>query len=255
MKKIISIMLCVGMLLSFAACSGSENKEASAPTAEPTEAPTPEPTEAPTPELTEAPTPEPTAVPTPEPTAPSDGAISSDDLFGTINGDAYENRFLGIGCRLEGWHYASREEIAATYNLMEYIFSDDVSELIENNQSTIIMLAINANHSKTVTIAVENTIYMYGSPLSAEQYIDLSIPSLEAMLSEAGITDLSVTHETMTFLGSEKPCITITGAFQGNEILEKMVFLERGDYLAYVCFTVSNGGEIGELPDAFFSIM
>ncbi len=53
MKKIISIMLCVGMLLSFAACggNGAENGQQTADnTAAPTEAPTPAPTEAPTPE-------------------------------------------------------------------------------------------------------------------------------------------------------------------------------------------------------------
>ncbi|MBR0157119.1 MAG: PT domain-containing protein [Clostridia bacterium] len=60
MKKIISIMLCVGMLLSFVACSGngSENGQQTADnTAAPTEAPTPGPTAVPTADPTLTPDP------------------------------------------------------------------------------------------------------------------------------------------------------------------------------------------------------
>ena len=73
MKKIVSILLCVIMLLSLAACRGNQTAvvdstavpttEVSVTTTMPTEVPTETPTDEPTAVPTEAPTPEPTEIP------------------------------------------------------------------------------------------------------------------------------------------------------------------------------------------------
>ena len=79
MKKTLSFLLAILMLLSLCACGGAQTSAApetdteaasEAPTEEAAEAPTEEATEAPTEEATEAPTEEATEVPTEEPTEP-----------------------------------------------------------------------------------------------------------------------------------------------------------------------------------------
>ncbi len=260
MKRFICAALALLMLAALAACgSGSKDADASTkndPTAEPTEAPTPEPTEAPTPEPTEAPTPEPTEAPTPEPTAPSDGAISSDDLFGTIDGDVYESRFLGIGCRLEGWHYLTQEEIATTYNMAKYLYSDDVTELLENSPSTTIMSALEpVGGMRNINITLQNTELSFGDYLSEEQIIDIMMPILENTLAQAGYEDLAIERQTVTFLGAEKACITVTGKLYGFDILQKMVFQFHDKYAAYITFTGMNGSQVDDLIAAFYAVV
>ena len=68
MKKLVSIILLAAMLLTLAACRGTDDPvtdPTAAPTAAPTSVPTEAPTTAPTEVPTEAPTPEPTVVPEP----------------------------------------------------------------------------------------------------------------------------------------------------------------------------------------------
>ncbi len=245
MKRFLCAALALLMLTALAACgSGSKDADASAkndPTAVPTAAPTPEPT------------PEPTAAP--EETSAPGGAISGDELFGTVSGDAYENRFLGIGCRLPGWHYLSQEEIAEQYNLAKYICSDDVTELLENNPATTVMFASSEDGQRNINIQVQNLRLSFGGVYSEEQILNIYVPMLENMLTQAGYTDLSIERGTVRFLGSERSCITITGKIYGIDIRQKQLFIFRDKYASFITFTGMSGTDVDDLIAAFYSIV
>ena len=44
------------------------------------------------------------------------GAVDAASVFGTVEGDTYENTLLSIGCKLKGWHYNSKEEMMTLNN-------------------------------------------------------------------------------------------------------------------------------------------
>ena len=56
-----------------------------------------------------------------------------DEMFGTVTDDTYENPFLGLGCRLEGWHYYSDEELQGVNQRTKDALSDEFDDLVDQS--------------------------------------------------------------------------------------------------------------------------
>ena len=84
-----------------------------------------------------------------------------DEMFGTVTDDTYENPFLGLGCRLEGWHYYSDEELQGVNQRTKDALSDEFDDLV--GQSIGLMMVEQPGGMQNANIQLQNIKIMYPS--------------------------------------------------------------------------------------------
>ena len=241
MKKLLSIILILTMLLSLTACGGSSSAATTtAPetTVQETEAPTTEEptTEEPTTEepTTEEPTTEePT---TEEPTTEAPAANVDESKIGHIVDGVYTNAFIGITCTLDDyWTIATREEMAQIQGLTADMMSDeDLAEMLKNSGSVYDLYAFGDEGLVTLNIIMENQGLLYSVILSEQDYVDLSLPQVGHALESMGLTDVECSAVTVSFAGKDHAGIQIHALYEGFDFYETVVCVKVGNYLSVI---------------------
>ena len=78
------------------------------------------------------------------------------DLYGTTDGDVYENSFAGIGCRLEGWSFKTREQIDQQNRAAMEKLGEALDQTIEEANAVIVMAAEDAYGRSNVSVSVSD---------------------------------------------------------------------------------------------------
>ena len=158
-------------------------------------------------------------------------------LFGTISGDTYENSFIGIGCRLDGWHYYSDEEIEQTNQIAKEKVSEELHDLL--NQNITVMAAETADSLQNVNIQIRNvkdyvSVYnQYGLQFIAESSLDQFKSSLEA----TGMSDIQLSTGSLNIGGEDFAYIGGQYVLSGVPLYFRQMWVLRGDFLAYITAT------------------
>lgn len=222
MKRFISILLALTLVLALAGCSG--NKEPSGTITPQTDAPQ-ETTAAPAEEATEA----------------------TVDL-GEMKGGVYTNAYAGFACSLdESWQYYTAEELQDLSDLTQEVLQD--SALAEQtgkfDQITDMMAE---NYERLTTINVNYTRLSAADRLSfalmsEEQLIDATLQQKDLLVqtyAQAGIDVTSMEKTQVTFLGENHFAIHTVGSIEDTPyyILQLFRFNLGGQY--YVTLTLAS---------------
>ena len=252
MKRIAALILLAAMLLSLAACGNNPSGAGAEPTSTPetSEAPASEP-----PEEIPAETDEPDAE-TPdqagEPEAPSEPVLGV--YYADTN--TYENELIGLGCQLdEEWRVYSADEMAALNGMMVDMMTDEtIAEQLESSGYVQAFYAQLGDDPVTVNITVENLGLLYGTLLDEQQYAELSVDQLPAVLESIGLENLSTEITTTTFLGSEHTAINVYGQIQGVDFYETLVCVKVNRYMACVTAASYLADVTGDVLDMFYAL-
>lgn len=134
--------------------------------------------------------------------------------LGTVNGSVYENEYLGIGCRLDGWYIYNIEDLANHNSLTtgvslsaEELSSDLHSKIMEYGTITLfgaIVPGSSATISITITYneGIEASANAYGMENFVSMLKDRISSSYQEMLGQdATIDTVSVQIGNKTFYG------------------------------------------------------
>ena len=160
-------------------------------------------------------------------------------VLGVINGDTYENAFLGIGCTLEGWKYLTEEEILESNNLAKDILSEEGQKILEESTNFIMMAAQSPDGLNNVNIQVRNaadymeTFKMMGMMAVAEAGLD----SFKTSLESSGFTDVSVSVKEITIGDQTVPCLRGEYKISSIQAYFYQPWLTSGDYLVFITLT------------------
>lgn len=276
MKKVLAILLTLALLLALAGCGGKEASlasdmksaandrlEAQKDTEEDeteekeTEAAEEADEESPAekePEDEDAPA---EAAPAEEAEAAADD--SAEDFwaaFGTTKDGTYINEDLGFGCTLdEEWILLSEDEIAALNQLSIDSFDDEtIQEQLANVDMFYELVAQHGQGLGMIQVVVENLGRLYGSVLTLDQYIELTVQSLEASMPATGIQDCVVETLTVRFGGGDRDAIRFTGNMSGVEIYQMMVPIKYGEQVALYAVTSYGEDLCGEYLSLFYAV-
>lgn len=228
MKKFLTTLLALVMMLSFAACSGKQPFDGGA---EVTPSPTASATQTLEPEATEEPAAQ-TAEPTNEPEA------STDPILGVYSEDTntYENEYIGIGCKLDSdWVVYDEEQIAELNGIVVNMITDEaIADQLEKSGYLQPFYALTEEGLVTVNITLENLGLLYGSLLDEQAYAEIASEQLPSAFEGLGMTDVTVETDTVTFAGGEHAAIFVSGSLEGIEFHEILVCMKVGRYIANI---------------------
>ena len=213
MKKVLSVLLAMLMLLSLVAC-GEDNKPASSVNNTPATS---------------------TVESKDESSDTSSNDIAEEKLFvrGVVENNVYTNEFAGVRFTApEAMTFYTDEEIAAVYGASEEMFNITLDTSIIYD-----MYAMNPETGATVNVNYENMGLLYGSLLTAESYLAASKSNLEAVFNNTpGMNVTSLEQSTVNVGGEEMPCINLVIDINGMSLYETLVTKEADNYM--MVFTV-----------------
>ena len=245
MRRISVLLLILSLMLTMLiGCS----KESTDPTTESTAEST---TAAPTTEepTTEEPT---TEEPSEEPTTEATEEIG---LLGTLNGNTYENPLAGFGCNLDdSWYIYNDAEMAALMGLAANMYTDEnIKATVEASGTAMVFYAAQNMSMPNLNITVEN-IGTTASLITADQYVDVLLLSLEQTLSSAGFTNITMEKTTVSFAGEDVPAVALAAEVSGVPISELLIPVVRDSYIFNTTICSSTAEECLDVLPLFYAV-
>lgn len=225
MKKIISLLLALAMVLSLAACgsSASEPPKGDIKPLEDTQQES-------APEKQE------------EQTQPAEEE-DNDFSLGAMQGGIYENAYAGFACKLdENWVYKTAEELQDVTGLTEEMFEGSDLDLSSYNQ-ILDMMAECSDPLASINIqytALSTQERIAHAMAGEEGIIDATLQQKDMLIStyaQAGIDVSAMEKVTVNFCGEERYAIHTTASIQGTNYFILQLFCTNiGPY--YVTITL-----------------
>jgi len=242
MKKIISLLLALAMVLSLAACgsSASEPPKGDIKPLEDTKQ------ENNTPEQEEETQP-----------AEEDNSFS----LGAMQGGIYENTYAGFGLKLdENWVYKTAEELQDVTGLTEEMFEGTDLDLSSYNQILDMMAECadplaSINIQYTALSAQERLAHRLAGE---EGLIDGTLGQKDLLIStyaQAGIEVSAMEKVTVNFCGEEHFAIHTTSTIQGmNYYILQLFFTNTGPYYVTVTMGAFVEDTTPQLAELFYKL-
>ncbi|MBR6165342.1 MAG: hypothetical protein IKQ45_05390 [Clostridia bacterium] len=178
--------------------------------------------------------------------------IETADLLGTITGETYENSFLGIGCRLEGWHYYTDEEIEETNQITMENLAAEIRKLASENIA--VMVAETADSLQNVNIQLRN-VAQYTSVYNEVGLVSIAQSSLDQFkesLEASGMNDVDTHLDSVNISGEDIPGIGGSYTLSSYPIYFMQLWILRGDFLVYLTATTILEDQTEEVLSHFY---
>lgn len=170
----------------------------------------------------------------PEPAAPATPA-EKNLTRGTVNGNVYENSFIGMGFQApEDWTYLSDEQIGQTMGMA--IDYGDLQKMLDEYESFIDAAVVGANGDNIIFAIQKKPDDLKDT--SFEEVYKATISALRKQLNESGVYDtVSVTTCDVTIDNKTFPGYVVNSKVQGREMKQKTFLADLGDCIAIINIT------------------
>lgn len=235
MKKLLALLLALVMVLSLAACAEEEEESSSRrrkqkeTTTEVTED-TAELEE--TEEVTEAET-EPEEL----------------DPFGTVDGQVYENAYLGFGIELDpDWSIATQEEAAQMVGVGADVMGID-EQLAKGIYCDLYALTAD-NTSLNIMLQQENVnTRAFTDEEIMENTLEVTVSQFEGM----GMTDIQTKIGEVEFAERDCAVVALMGSMGDVTLYMGQVMWREGDYIAIITVSARDSDNL-DVMDTFYSL-
>lgn len=178
--------------------------------------------------------------------------------FCTIEGNVYENAFLGFGCKLgDGFSFYSAEQLASMNGFTTPPTPQEARAHLDSDGSYTEMFASSGDSLRSINIQFQNiqeTYYESPEEFDLNETLESSVKQLYTVLEGAGYSDLVVEHTQEPLAGEVLDCLVISGSYYGYVINQKEFCKHVGAYLAMITFSSFGEDQNAEMMEWFYKL-
>lgn len=181
---------------------------------------------------------------------------ASDKEFsmGAVEGLTYENKFIGIGCKLSSdWAFYTDEEIKELNNLSEEIMGDELTETIKEADIVYDMYASTAE-GDTININLEKATALQVLSLDLKENFKAIFDSLKTSFEGAGFTDVNYELSTVKIGDKDFDCMNITMKLEGVTLYETLISIKCSNYLASIAVASIDKATVDSALASFYLV-
>lgn len=178
------------------------------------------------------------------------------DWLGTVNGSVYENAVAGFGCNLEGWTYATQEEIIATQELTKEQLTEDLAKAMEEAQSVTVMMATSADQMKNVNLAIQDVseyISIYES-IGMDGLLTLIKGQMETAYAAQGMKDVVCDIIQVDISGKSFYAMQVSCTYMGVPVYQKQLADVKGNNMIMLTVTTYFSDGCDEVLANFYTV-
>lgn len=169
---------------------------------------------------------------------------------GKIEGDTYKSEYLGLEfTKPSSWVFSTDEEIASAMNLGSEMLGDKFKEAVEKNPSIYDMMVVDSITRTNINISYENLAKTLSTNITEEQYLDAAKKQL------AGVSGMTVKFSDKTEkvkLGeNEYTKVTCTTTASGVSMTQVYYVRKVDKYMSVVIATIVSGYTVDEIEAMF----
>ena len=167
----------------------------------------------------------------------SDSSDSGENISGEISGNTYENKFFDVKIALDdNYHFATEEELKTLNSTITdmNIFSDNkaAQKALDNGTVMIVTYAVDGTTGKTLNVVLQSVGSLQGALANEQSLLEAGKKDTIAALEGQGLTDVTATIETVTFLGEEHPSLLLSAKINGADLYQRCICLIKDGYIA-----------------------
>ena len=182
------------------------------------------------------------------------GTASIADISGSVEGSAYENEYLGIGCQFDGWYFYDKDELKEINSFNVEQWPQDLRGIIQKQENTTLMFAETPNKMLNVNISVsydpdaEFQAELFGVKKMVSMLHNQVMYSLRKKWGE----DVSLT-ETSASIGSKVYYgFDATYMASGETIYMRQILIAKEDYMFSITATAESMEELVYIYHQFY---
>ncbi len=167
--------------------------------------------------------------------ASNDETENKDFEMGKTNGLVYENKFIGIGCKLNSdWTFYTDEEIRELNNFSFDLAGDEIKEIASNAQIVYDMLASSSDSLSNININLEKIPNVQLATLDIAKNFELIFPTIENGLKNMGCTSVEYTIGSVKIGGKNFTTMFLDSKAENVEIHQALINIKCNGYLASI---------------------
>lgn len=169
--------------------------------------------------------------------ASSESSESGDSISGEIDGNTYTNKYFGVKIALDNnYHFATDEELQTLNSTITdlNIFSDNAAakKALDNGTVMIVTYAVDGTTGKTLNVVLQSVGTLTGALANEQSLLEAGKKDTISALEAQGLTDVTATMETVTFMGEEHPSLLLTAKVNGADLYQRCICLIKDGYIA-----------------------
>lgn len=173
--------------------------------------------------------------------------------LGTVEGNVYENTFIGIGCTLgSDWTYYSDEKIREINNAAASLAGEEFRQMMANATVVYDMYAAHSNQINTVVVNLEKVDKVQLAVLDLEENLKNTIPALEQSLGNMGFTNFITEIGKVKIGDTDVVCLNVTSSLGEFKMYQTLVTIKCNGYLACLTFSGESFESINSALSCFY---
>ncbi len=225
MKKILALILAVAMVFTFAACGGNEDVRGD--------------------QIVNG-------------SEANDGAsVSSDAEFslGSTDGLTYENKFIGLGCKLDSdWTFYTDDQIKQLNNATADMAGEEFVEAVKNASIVYDMYAVSSNQMDNINVNLEKINSVQLAVLDIAQNFENIFPTLKQTFENMGYTNISYEVGTVKIGNKDFTSLSTTAQINGIKMYQTAIAVKCNGYLANITVTTFNENNVNNIFAKFYTV-
>ena len=116
------------------------------------------------------------------------------------------------------------------------------------------MYASSTDGLMTMNVVFQNMGLLFGTTMSAQDYVELSAEQLPDAMGTYGFEDVTASVTTAEFAGAECPAIAITATVQDTPMYELLVCMKEGNYIYCVTLCSYTEDVTAQMAALFYTL-
>lgn len=177
-------------------------------------------------------------------------------IFGTVTGQTYENKFIGIGCKLDSdWTFKLDKEIEEMNQIATDAMGDELANAVADADIYYDMYATGYNALDSININLEKAPNLKLFNLDLSENYKQAFPMLKSGLENMGYRNITYTIGTITIDGQSFTCMRVHGLYSyGIDFYELLFCVKCDGYLANITIGTFFEDATDDLVECFYLI-
>ena len=162
----------------------------------------------------------------------------------------YTNKFMEIGAdfNTDEW-LAFDDDYLSSYN-GGVSSEEDLKKRVESGNMVYEMM-VGKESGSNINVVIQKI----GSSVSEEEYIDYNLEVIEDQLVSTGtMENPHASKKSVSFAGASRFALDVEGSSGDLELYERIIAIQRGEYMCMITITAQSEGERDEFTSIFYGV-
>ncbi|MBE6770088.1 MAG: hypothetical protein E7548_04970 [Ruminococcaceae bacterium] len=175
--------------------------------------------------------------------------------LGSTSGLTYENKFIGIGCKLDSdWTFYTDEEIRELNNVTADLAGEEFEDILKNSAVIYDMFASHSNETDNINVNLEKVNPLTLAAIDLTENYKQLMPTMKQGFENMGYKNIQMKTGTVTIDGKDFASMSTSGEIGEFKMYQTAFCLKCNGYIANITITAFDKDAVDTILDKFYLV-